>query len=65
MTSKTLMILAILTGVAVGQEDLTWATHPEAAVRERGLRDVKRRGIELDVALVVRLLKDRDWGVQL
>ncbi len=65
MTPRIPMILALLCGPTAAQEDLTWARHPEPAVRERGLRDVKRRGLELDASLVVRLLRDRDWGVQL
>ena len=60
------LIMLMCTAVAAGaQEDLSWVSHPNPAIRERGLRDAKRRGLELDVAVVKRLLADSDWGVQL
>ena len=58
-------MITVLLASATAQEDLSWATHPDPAIRELGLRDVKRRGTELDTKLVIKLLRDKDWGVQL
>ncbi len=65
MTPRALILMTLLVAPLLAQEDLSWATHPDPTIRERGLRDVKRRGLELDTGLVIKLLNDADWGVQL
>ena len=62
---KHLTLILILTAAVSAQDDLSWATHPDPAIREVGLRDVKKRGAELETGLVLKLLRDKDWGVQL
>lgn len=65
MNPRLMILMTCLAASLAAQGDLSWVDHPDPGIRERGLRAVKRREVELDVAIVNRLLADADWGVQL
>lgn len=60
-----ILALLILAGVLPAQDDLSWTTAKEPEVRERGLRELKAKKKEVPEALMKKLLRDSDWGVQL